>query len=348
MSSSGSPQGAAPAALRSQAGVADEGDVLRRASLAAARPLSQLTVLTGGTSSLTYSALNASGERVVAKVAPPGLAPVRNRDVLRQARLLAALSAAPGVAVPAVLGSEPGSPPEVPPLFVMSFEPGESYEPLHAGEAPRPPAQQVLLRARAAARMLAALHDVSPTELGLDEEPLPLEAEMARWRKAFSTCELSPALQADETACYELLAAAIPAPVASAVLHGDWRLGNMQCEGPAVRAVIDWEIWSIGDPRTDLAWFRLMADRSHPNATAADAPMLAPDELREEYEDACGAAVTSLRWFDALVRYKQAAASALLVKNAERRGESGVQIERMRLGIGLLLLAALDLLAPAA
>jgi aminoglycoside phosphotransferase (APT) family kinase protein len=346
MASAGSQQGAAPAPIRPKVGVADEADVLRRATIAAGQPLSRLTVLTGGTSSLTYSALNPSGNLVVVKVAPPGLAPVRNRDVLRQAKLLAALCAVSGVAVPAVLGSEPGLPPEVPPLFVMSFEPGESYEPLHAGEAVRPPAEQVLLRARVAARMLASLHGVSPSELGLDEEPLSLEAELARWRKAFATCELSPALQADESSCYERLAATIPAPVAPAVLHGDWRLGNMQCEGPAVSAVIDWEIWSIGDPRTDLAWFRLMADRRHPSATAADAPMLAPDELREVYEDASRSSIASMPWFDGLVRYKQAAASALLVKNAERRGESGAQVDRMRLGIGLLLRAALDLLAP--
>lgn len=348
MGSAGSHQGTAQAATRPQVGVADTDDVLRRASIAATQPLSSLTVLTGGASSLTYSALIASNDRVVVKVAPPGLAPVRNRDVLRQARLLAALSSVPGVAVPAVLGGEHGSPPEVPPLFVMSFEPGESYEPLHAADADRPPAAEVLSRARAAARMLAALHAVTPAELGLQEDALPLEAELDRWRKAFATCDLLPALHADEEQCYERLAAALPAAVAPAVLHGDWRLGNMQCEGPEVRAVIDWEIWSIGDPRTDLAWFRLMADRAHPSATAADAPMLSPDELCEAYENASGANVESLQWFDALVRYKQAAASALLVKNAERRGESGAQLERMRLGIGRLLLDALNLLPSAA
>jgi aminoglycoside phosphotransferase (APT) family kinase protein len=223
---------------RPKLGIADEADVLRRATVAAGFTLSRLAVLTGGTSSLTYSALGACGERVVVKVAPPGLAPVRNRDVLRQARLRAALSAAPEVAVPAVLGCESGTPPEAPPLFVMSFEPGESYEPLHAGDAPRPSAEQVLSRAHGAARMLASLHGVPPTELGLDEEPLPLEAELGRWRKAFSTCDLAPALAADEAGCYERLTAALPAAVAPAVLHGDWRLGNMQCEGSEIRAVI--------------------------------------------------------------------------------------------------------------
>lgn len=28
-------------------------------------------------------------------------------------------------------------------------------------------------------------------------------------------------------------------------------------------AVIDWEIWSVGDPRTDLAWLLMHADPVH-------------------------------------------------------------------------------------
>src|SRR6202046_982085 len=46
--------------------------------------------LTGGTSSLTFlvdlDGVGAGETPVVLKVAPPGLAPVRNRDVLREAR----------------------------------------------------------------------------------------------------------------------------------------------------------------------------------------------------------------------------------------------------------------------
>jgi len=67
-------------------------------------------------------------------------------------------------------------------------------------------------------------------------------------------------------------------------------------------------------------------------------------DLLAAYEGAAGAPVPDMAWFDALVRYKQAAASALLVKNAERRGDSSPAIDRMRGGVGRLLGAALDLL----
>lgn len=324
-------------ATRSKLGIADPADVVRRATRAAGQTLRDLDPLPGGTSSLTYSAVTDAGVRVVVKVAPPGLAPVRNRDVLRQARVLTALSALPDVAVPAVLGSDPGDPPNVPPLFVMSYADGEGYEPRHVERDRRPPAAEVRGRATAAARMLAALHTADPAKLGIAEEAVPLDAEVERWRKALATCELEPAADRAEQDCHHQLTAAIPGPLGPAVLHGDWRLGNMQCAGAEIRAVIDWEIWSIGDPRTDLAWLRLMSDPAHPTAVAPDAPTLEPGELLAAY----GSPVVDLAWFDALVRYKQAAASALLVKNAERRGQVTDRVERMRGGIAPLLAAAL-------
>jgi aminoglycoside phosphotransferase (APT) family kinase protein len=327
-------------------GVADPADIRRRASGAVGWALSDLTPLPGGTSSITYSARTSAGGRVVVKVAPPGLAPVRNRDVLRQARVLSALAAVPEVAVPTILGTEAGEPPEVPPLFVMSFAEGDSYEPRHTADGPgapaeRPRPEEVRARASSAASMLAGLHSVSPAALGIDEPDAGLAAEVARWRKAFGTCELGPEQRAAEERCHDTLLAVLPAAAEPAVLHGDWRLGNMQCVGATINAVIDWEIWSVGDPRLDLAWMRLMSDPAHPTAAAPTAPTLEPAELLAVYAEAAGRPVDAMGWFDALVRYKQAAASALLVKNAGKRGEDSPQIDRMRGGIGLLLEAAL-------
>jgi len=340
----GSHTAAISAAKRPLAGTADPDDITRRAASAFGGPLRELTQLTGGASSLTYTATTEAGLPVVVKVAPPGLPPTRNRDVLRQARLLTALAEVADLSVPEVLGSDAGTPPEVPPLFVMSYAEGESYEPRHAAAQHRPDPADVRGRAASAARMLAGLHRVDPADLDIGEAAVPLTAEVERWRKALGTCELGASAAGTELECRDRLVSRIPAPMRPAVLHGDWRLGNMQCIGPEVRAAIDWEIWSIGDPRLDLAWLRLMSDPAHPSAIAPDAPTLEPDELLTAYETASGSPVADPAWFDALVRYKQAAASALLVKNAERRGQITERIERMRRGIPLLLAASLTYL----
>src|SRR6478672_6798760 len=147
--------------------------------------------LTGGASSLTFTGRVVNGPpeqgRIVLKVAPPGLEPVRNRDVARQARLMRALDGAPGVRVPIVYFEDDGAPPEVPPFHAMNVVQGECLEPLL--EAPSDAVMPLVpSRAFAAARMLAALHRVDPVAVGLgDEKQTTLEAEIKRWTRAFET-----------------------------------------------------------------------------------------------------------------------------------------------------------------
>ncbi len=72
------------------------------------------------------------------------------------------------------------------------------------------------------------------------------------------------ALDADLTArpVFELALAwavrnAPPEPDRLALVHGDFRLGNMIVGPNGVRAVLDWEIAHLGDPAEDLAWISL-------------------------------------------------------------------------------------------
>src|ERR1700753_4457302 len=94
----------------------------------ASRDVSAVTPLPGGASSLTYVG-RCADRPVVIKAAPPGVQPIAHRDVLRQARVIRALATTP-VPVPEVLFDDPGDPPDVPPLFVLSFIDGISCEPL--------------------------------------------------------------------------------------------------------------------------------------------------------------------------------------------------------------------------
>jgi aminoglycoside phosphotransferase (APT) family kinase protein len=278
--------------------------------------------LHGGASSLTYRARLAGGPAAdaVVKAAPAGLAPVRNRDVLRQARLLTELAGS-AVKVPAVWACDPGDPPECPPLFVMSFEAGSSEEPLHVPAA-IPPAD-VRERSLEAARMLAALHRRDAS--GLGEPAMSQQKEVERWVRAFGTVPEPMRRGADETAA--LLLERLPPPDQPVVCHGDWRLGNMLCTGGQVNAVIDWEIWSVGPAGADLAWFLMMCDPTHPAAIAGTETGMAPvADLVHAYESTLGARVPGLGWFRALAAFKQAAVTALLAKHAAQRDEPLEQV----------------------
>ncbi len=282
--------------------------------------------LAGGASSLTYSA-RIGGRRVVVKVAPPGLPPVLNRDVLRQARLLRALHGT-AVPVPEVMWEDAGEPPEIPPLFAMSFTDGSSLEPLFDmdGEDSEP---IVGARMRDAARTLAALHDVDPATIGLGDEPIVgPSAEIDRWCRLLQTVD--PGLAPGWADVASLLRAREPTAARPAIVHGDFRLGNLLALGATVTAVIDWEIWTLGDPRVDVGWFLTNADpETYRRETRYRGLLPSPRDLSEVYAEALGRDLIDVEWFRALASFKSTATWSLILKHNRRRAEPDPEVEQM-------------------
>jgi len=333
-------------------------ELLDRATLAAGvrwpgASVTDLDPLHGGVSSLTFAAELRDGpdsrRQIVVKVAPPGLAPVRNRDVLRQARVLRALAGADGVRVPEVLLEDAGPPP----FFVMSFEAGVAYEP-HKDVSPTPPSPAIVdQRARNASRMLAQMHLLAPGALGLgDEAATPLRSELDRWAQLYGTAGAD--LRHDETELHRALADSVPASVAPRILHGDYRLGNMQFVGDRLRAIIDWEIWSVGDPRTDLAWLltwtdpvqRFVESRDEANRAAA-AAMPHRDELVGEYLAVHPGGITDLPWFLAYCYYKMASTTSVLAKRNRLRSDPDPALEIAASTLPDVITRGLEILASA-
>lgn len=308
-------------------------DALRERLSAAG--VSAVTPLAGGASSLTFRGV-LERRPVVVKVAPPGVEPVAHRDVLRQARIIDALAAS-DVPVPEVLQRDPGAPPETPPLFVMTLIDGTSFEPLFDPSSHVDP--DVPQRYLAAARVLAALHRIPPSTLGLDTEPVvDGGAELERWCATLRTVdrELVPGW----TDVADALRSSMPAPMRPAVVHGDFRLGNLLAVGADITAVIDWEIWSVGDPRIDLGWFLANADPgtyARPSAYVDAVPSTA--DLLDAYGD-----VDDVGWFTALACFKSAATWSLIVKHNRRRRSPAAELEAMAAALPRLLRRAGELI----
>ncbi|MGW3650132.1 phosphotransferase family protein [Streptomyces sp. NPDC000878] len=304
--------------------------------------------LTGGTSSLTYvavlSGVPAGHERVVLKVAPPGLEPVRNRDVLRQARLMQVLAGVPGVRVPKVLFWEKGRPPVQQPFVAMELVPGDCVEPVLVPRGTLP-AAQVRARALDAARMLAHLHRADPKRTPLAVEPVVTPgAEIDRWTRAFTT--VPEDLRTGYEAVAERLRETMPPAMMPVFTHGDYRLGNTLCDADSVNAVIDWEIWSLGDPRVDITWLTFFTDEAHHPAAPSGEPTGMPTkaELIDVYEETRGEHLPDLRWFEALTKYKESAATALLIKRGRKAAHLTDMHQRMLPALPILLAEATELL----
>lgn len=232
----------------------------RLAPLHPGEPLGRLETLPGGHSGLTYS-ITAGPARYVVKAVPPGQRPVGRNDVLRQARMLYALAGSP-VPVPGVVAVDEREPA----WFAMEFVPGEAVEPV-LDEHRLDPA---LCRTRmlGLAPVLRGLHQAEargPAPAAPDA--LDPAGELERWSRTMRAvpAELRPG--ADEL--LPRLAATAPPGLPPVLTHGDFRLGNVLCRGKEAAAVVDWEIWGAGDPRTDLGWFLLFTDHRNFPAWAA-------------------------------------------------------------------------------
>jgi aminoglycoside phosphotransferase (APT) family kinase protein len=302
----------------------DLDELRRRLYGAPGGPVTDVTALAGGASGFTFRGARA-GKPVVVKVAPPGVEPIGHRDVLRQARILKALGGT-RVPVPEVVWEDPGSPPHTPPLFVMSHVDGDSVEPLFDG---CPPTSDLVERYRNACRAMAGLHSLSPIDLGLGGEPVidPV-SEVQRWCDTLQTVDA--ALVPDWQSVRDALLSCAPTGMGPSLVHGDFRLGNLMAVGAHINAVIDWEIWSIGDPRVDAGWFLVNCDPDTYQRVPASSGVAPPTaELAKIYQHELGHEVADLAWFTALACFKSAATWSLIVKHNRRRRSPRAEWEAM-------------------
>jgi aminoglycoside phosphotransferase (APT) family kinase protein len=92
-----------------------------------------------------------------------------------------------------------------------------------------------------------------------------------------------------------------PAHTRTAVVHGDFRNGNLVVGPEGVRAVLDWELAHLGDPMEDLGWLCVKAWRFGVNGKRVGG-FGDEVELFAAYEDAGGGPVEArtVRWWEVL------------------------------------------------
>ena len=101
--------------------------------------------------------------------------------------------------------------------------------------------------ARRLGEVLARIHQVDP-----DSIPGPAPGRRARpGDRAVPGFRRAPARARDRPA---LARRAPAAPAADALVHGDFRTGNLMVGEDGLHGVLDWELAHRGDPRQDLGW----------------------------------------------------------------------------------------------
>lgn len=217
-------------------------------------------LIPGGRSNLTYRLTDGRSTWVLRRPPLGGLTPSAH-DMAREYRVLAALvDTSVPVPRPVVLGHDLS-------IFGMQFSVVQhvagqvirTQQDLHAL-----PDTDIARCAYGLIDVLAELHAVDPDAVGLRGFGQPkgyLVRQIRRWHDQWNRVR-TRALPDVET-LHLRLAEICPAESAASIVHGDYRIDNAildTADAGKVRALVDWEMATLGDPLADLGLHLVYSD----------------------------------------------------------------------------------------
>lgn len=150
--------------------------------------------------------------------------------------------------------------------------------------------------------VLAKLHSYDPETIGLGDFGKPgnyFARQVDRWTKQYRASETDVIPEMDRL--IEWLPKTVPQQRRVSVVHGDYRLDNMifWADKPRVKAVLDWELSTLGDPMADFAY--LLMQWVMPGLDGADLKALNIPTMEEAEAIYCKAAgvppIENLNWY---------------------------------------------------
>ncbi|WP_331446153.1 phosphotransferase family protein [Streptomyces xanthochromogenes] len=266
-------------------------------------------LIEGGRSNLTYVVTDGTGQWVVRRP-PLGHVLATAHDMKREHRVISALHPT-AVPVPepvllcedeSVLGS---------PFYVMEYVAGTPYR--TAEQLAPLGAERTKAAVLALVDTLVELHAVDPEAVGLGDFGRPdgfLDRQLRRWGKQLDASRNRDLAGIDEL--HAALGRALPVSPEPTVVHGDYRLDNVLIgDDDRIKAVLDWEMSTLGDPLTDLGLLvmysaKLEVADSPVSTTAGAAGHPSPAELIERYAAGSGRDTSAISWYTAFAWFKLA------------------------------------------
>ncbi len=249
---------------------------------------------------------------VVLRRPPRGPLPPSAHDVLREARLLSALTAtavrSPGVLAvcedPGVIGA---------PFYVMERIAGDVITDSVPAALDSPEQHR-----RIGDELIDALVELHATDwdaAGLEGFGKPtgyLERQLRRFNGLWKHNRTRELPQFEQVGGW--LATRIPESPPATIVHGDYRLGNtMFAAGAPARliAIFDWEMATIGDPLADVGYMLMQwtepgdpVGKFNLNNVTLRPGFPTRAELTARYEERSGRSVQALDWYVTLALWK--------------------------------------------
>jgi aminoglycoside phosphotransferase (APT) family kinase protein len=207
----------------------------------------------GGQSNPTYRIDTASGSYVLRRK-PFGPILPSAHAVEREHQLIAALHPT-GFPVARPYGLCEDSAVIGAPFYLMEMVEGRTF---WDGALPGMAAVERAAVYEAIVDTLAALHGIDYAAAGLGDYGKPgnyFERQVARWSKQYRMSQTDDMPEVERL--IEWLPRTVPPQTRTSIVHGDFRIDNMifASAEPRVRAVLDWELSTLGDPLADFSYF---------------------------------------------------------------------------------------------
>jgi aminoglycoside phosphotransferase (APT) family kinase protein len=291
-------------------------------------------LIAAGMSNLTYVVTPEGGsadDAVILRRPPTGAVLATAHDMVREHRVISALAGTP-VPVPRTLHLATDTSVLGAPFYVMERVVGvHVVTELPPGYADEPGQRRAV--ADGLMDVLADLHAVDPAAVGLSDFGRPegfLERQVRRWTKQWDATRDTDRPGLDALAAR--LAETVPTSQRSGITHGDYRLDNCLLDPTTpggIRAVLDWEMSTLGDPLTDLGmlfvyWPQAGEDREVSVSGVTTLPGFPTRrELAERYATRSGADLSDLSWYVGFAFFKFAAIVAGIVARSAAGAMAG-------------------------
>ena len=268
----------------------------------AARPPLGFSLIEAGHSNMTFVVGDARERRWVLRRPPLHTVLATAHDMGREHRAIAALHPE-GFPVPRPLGlcSDPGV--NGAPFYVMDYV--EGFVLRDAEESGAVPAATRRALSRSLIDVLAQLHSFDPDAVGLSDHGRRegyVARQLRRWLRQVTDTDSVD--RPEIRAVHDHLAARVPEQGTTGIVHGDYRLDNCIVGGDGkVRAVLDWELCTLGDVLADVAilltyWSEPGDDsQALDNAPTATEGFYTRAELLEAYAAASGRSLDRIDFY---------------------------------------------------
>jgi aminoglycoside phosphotransferase (APT) family kinase protein len=273
------------------------------------------TLIAGGRSNLTFRVEDAEGRAWAMRRPPLHHVLPSAHDMVREHRLMTSLRPA-GIPVPETVGLCTDEAVNERPFYVMEFVDGHIVRTAPEAEA----AFDEETRRAVGDHMadtLAALHAVDIESVGLGDlgrHEGYIERQLKRWRGQYEQMQVDGVNHGGlvERVSDEL-AARVPKQQRTSVVHGDYRMDNVVLNDRGeVRAILDWEICTLGDPLADLGLLMVYwADPDDAMAVLGLSPTTAPGfstraQVKERYAGVSDLDLSALGYYTAFGYWKLA------------------------------------------